>query len=97
MYSDQKLSGLIVHRIGDSLDLLLEGLIELTQCLYAILKTAVGHFVRGEALRKERCTGPYQILVVVLAWSLSDELLESLMVKRGEFDKTLLLCDGLAA
>ena len=37
MNGNQKLSRFIVHRIGDTLDLFLESLVELTQRLYPVL------------------------------------------------------------
>jgi hypothetical protein len=51
--SKEELSGLIMHGVGDALNFLFQRFIQTTQSQGGVGESAMGHFVRREALAKE--------------------------------------------
>ncbi len=92
----QKLPGLVVHGIGDALDLLLKRLIELPQSHDRILNSTVCHFIGREGLCQKLGSGCQQFLVPRFSLRIGEHPMESLMVQGSDVHEALFLADGAA-
>src|ERR1700676_3646714 len=96
MDGHEKLPGLVVHCIGDALDLLLKRLIELPQSHDRILNSTVRHFIGREGLCQKFGGGCQQFLVSRCSLRIGKHPVESLMMQGSDFHEALFLADGAA-
>src|SRR5437762_9504240 len=95
--SDQQLPCFVVDGISDTLDLLLERFVQLTQSLYGVLESPLRHFIGGHAFRQEIRTCIYQMRLGFLVRQTLEQLLESLMMNRSQLEQTLAFGNGAPA
>src|SRR5229473_6459759 len=97
MHGDEQLSSLVVHGVRDALDLLLERFVQLPQGLDGILKSAVCHLIRGQALREEFAARAEQFLTAFFTLRSANQGKHSLVMQGCHFHETLLLGERPAA
>ena len=91
VHGDEQLPSLVVHGVRDALDLLLERFVQLPQSLHRILKSAVCHFIRRQALREEFGARPEQFLPAFPTFRVANQCHYSLMMQGSHLHETLLL------
>src|SRR5580704_7449557 len=96
MDGHEKLPGLVVHGIGDALDLLLKRLIELPQSHDRVLNSTVSHFIGREGFCQKFGGGGQQFLVPRCSLRIGEHPVESLMVQGSDSHEALVLADGAA-
>src|SRR5580692_5253073 len=97
MHGHEELPGLVVHRVGDALDLLFKRLIELPQSHDRILNSTVRHFIRRQGLRQESGGGHRQCLVARRSLLIRKHPVKGLMMQGSDFHEALFLPDGAAS
>src|SRR5712692_783492 len=91
VHGHQKLPRLIVHRVRDALDFLLERFVQLPQRRYRILKATVCHLIRRQALREEFGARPEQFRPAFPTFRIANQSKYSLMMQGSYLHETLLL------
>src|SRR5712692_3872339 len=94
VHGHQKLPRLIVHRVRDALDFLLERFVQLPQRRYRILKATVCHLIRRQALREEFGAQPEQFLSAFPTFRIANQSKHSLMMQGSYLYETLLLAES---
>src|SRR5260370_22185353 len=80
-----------MHSVRDALDFLLERFVQLTQGLHRILKAAVCHLIRRQALREEFSARPEQFLPAFFTSRIANQQHYSLVMQGSHLHETLLL------
>src|SRR5882724_1090562 len=96
MDGHQAVARFVVHRVPNSLDFLLQGLVQVAQRLHRILKPAMRHFVRRQALGQEIGPGPQEIFARLSFLRRRNNILKRLMVKGRNLHQALAFHDGAA-
>src|SRR5580700_1168576 len=97
MNGHEKLPGLIVHGIGDALDLFLKRLIELPESSDRVLNSTVCHFIGREGLCQKFGSGGQQFLAPRCSFGIGEHPVERLMVQGSDFHEAFFLANGAAS
>src|ERR1700737_1075506 len=97
VHGDEQLSSLVVHRVRDALDFLLERFVQLTQGLHRILKSAVCHLIRRQALGEKFGARSEQCLPAFFSFRTANQHHYSVVMQRSHLHETLLLAERSTA
>src|SRR5258708_11469237 len=88
---NQQLPGFVVYRVCDTLELFLQGFVQLPQRLHGILKSPVGHLIGRNALRKKFSTASEQLLFVLLILRSPNQINQHLVMQGSQLHDAYLL------